>query len=133
MKRSFGTDTAYSIACGPIKPKKIKAAGKPPKTILEFIGRVATETDGLSVARMKSPEGWGEPGQTPDFDEYSLVLEGTLRVETRQGTLEVKAGEAFAAPKGSWVRYSSPFPGGAEYVAVCVPAFAPDLAHRDEE
>ncbi len=116
-----------------IKPSAIKAAGEPPKTILEFIGRVNTKTEGLSIAHMKSPEGWSEPGQTPEFDEYTVVLAGALRVETREGTLTVKAGEAFAAPKGSWVRYSSPDPGGAEYVAVCMPAFAPGLAHGDED
>lgn len=116
-----------------INPTAIKAAGEPPKTILEFIGRMNTRTEGLSIAHMKSPEGWIEPGQTPDFDEYTLVLKGTLRIETRRGSLEARAGEAFAAPKGAWVRYSSPHPGGAEYVAVCVPAFAPGLAHRDED
>jgi len=112
-------------------PTVITAAGEPPKRIEEFVGRASTGTGGVSVARMKSPGGWAEPGQTPEFDEYSLVLRGTLRVETRSGVLDVKAGQAVIAPGGEWVRYSTPEPEGAEYVAVCVPGFSPETVHRD--
>lgn len=114
-----------------IKPTRIKAQGKPPKAIQEFIGRANTGTEAVSLARMVSPQGWSEPGQTPEFDEFSLVLKGTLHVETKDGAIDVGAEEAFHAPKGAWVRYSTPHPGGAEYVAVCLPAFGPKLAHRD--
>jgi quercetin dioxygenase-like cupin family protein len=110
-------------------PTVVAAAGTPPKRIEEFVGRVNSATAALSLARMTSPPGWQEPGQTPEFDEYSLVLAGTLRVETRTGTLDVRAGQAVHAPAGEWVRYGTP--DGAEYVAVCVPAFAPDTVHRD--
>jgi mannose-6-phosphate isomerase-like protein (cupin superfamily) len=110
----------------------IEAAGNKPKRIEEFVGRVNSATAGVSIARMKSPGGWQEPGQTPEFDEYSLVLAGTLRVETRSGALEVGAGQAVHAPAGEWVRYSTPGPEGAEYVAVCVPAFSPATVHRDD-
>src|SRR5512135_13253 len=103
------------------------------KLIEEFVGRVNTATDAASVARMTSPAGWVEPGQTPEFDECTLVLRGTLHVETRSGTLDVRAGQAVIAPRGEWVRYSTPEEGGAEYVAVCVPAFSPDIVHRDRE
>ena len=113
-------------------PTLIEAAGMPPKNIEEFVGRVNSGTEALSVARMKSPPGWTEPGQTPAFDEYTLVLCGSLRVETRNEIREVAAGEAFVSPRGAWVRYSSPAASGAEYVSVCVPAFAPHLVHRDE-
>ena len=115
------------------KPTIIQSVGNLPKRIEEFVGLVNSETTGASVARMTSPPGWVEPGQTPEFDEYTLVLRGTLRVETRQGTLDVEAGQAVIAPRGEWVRYSTPGKGGAEYVAVCVPAFSPDIVHRDEE
>ena len=114
-------------------PTVIPAAGEPPKIIEEFIGRVNSQTTGVSIAKMSSPSGWREPGQTPEFDEYTLVLRGTLRVETRAGALDVEAGQAVIAPRGEWVRYSTPGKAGAEYVAVCVPAFSPDLVHRDEE
>jgi len=114
------------------KPTIVQAAGNKPKRIEEFVGRVNTSTTGASVARMTSPPGWVEPGQTPEFDEYTLVLRGTLRVETRSGTLDVPAGQAVIAPRGEWVRYSTPDAAGAEYVAVCVPAFSPDTVHRDE-
>src|SRR6266542_3449349 len=100
------------------KPSIIEAAGTKPKLIEEFIGRVNSQTEALSLARMNSPHGWVEPGQTPDFDEYTLVLSGCLRVETRQGVTDVQAGQAIVAPKGEWVRYSSPYPGGAQYLAV---------------
>lgn len=112
------------------KPAVVEAAGTKPKLIQEFVGRVNTRTDNASVARMRSPEGWVEPGQTPQFDEYTLVLAGSLRVETKGGVLDVKAGQAVIAPKGEWVRYSTP-DGPCEYVAVCVPAFSPDTVRRD--
>ena len=111
-------------------PTVVAAAGTPPKRIEEFVGRVNSATAALSVARMTSPPGWQEPGQTPEFDEYTLVLAGALRVETGRGVLEVRAGQAVHAPAGEWVRYGTP--EGAEYVAVCVPAFAPDTVHRDD-
>ena len=110
-------------------PTVIQAAGNKPKLIEEFVGRVNSATSSVSVARMKSPPGWVEPGQTPAFDEYTLVLAGTLRVETRSGVLDVRSGQAVIAAKGEWVRYSSP--EGAEYVAICLPAFSPDAVHRD--
>ncbi len=113
-------------------PTTIEAAGNKPKLIEEFVGRVNSDTSGLSIARMKSPAGWVEPGQTPAFDEYTVVLAGTLRVETKDGVLDVAAGQAVVAPKGEWVRYSSPEEGGAEYVAVCLPAFSPETVNRDE-
>jgi mannose-6-phosphate isomerase-like protein (cupin superfamily) len=115
------------------KPTIVQAAGNKPKRIEEFVGRVNTATAGASLARMTSPAGWVEPGQTPEFDEYTLVLRGILRVETRSGTLDVRAGQAVIAPRGEWVRYSTPEEGGAEYVAVCVPAFTLDTVHRDPE
>jgi ethanolamine utilization protein EutQ (cupin superfamily) len=114
-------------------PTIVEAAGNKPKRIEEFLGLVNSATAGVSLARMTSPAGWVEPGQTPEFDEYTLVLRGTLRVETRAGTLEVSAGQAVHAPRGGWVRYSTPHEGGAEYVAVCVPAFSPLTVHRDAE
>lgn len=112
-------------------PKLIESAGNKPKRIEEFIGRVNSGTVAVSVARMKSPPGWEEPGQTPEFDEFTLVLAGSLRVETKQGFLEVRAGQAVETRAGEWVRYSTPGPEGAEYVAVCVPAFSPATVHRD--
>ena len=115
------------------RPTVIQAAGNQPKLIEEFVGRVNSRTDGVSIARMKSPSGWMEPGQTPDFDEYTLVLRGTLRVETRSGVLDVGAGRAVICPKGEWVRYSSPAAEGAEYVAVCLPPYSPETVHRDPE
>jgi len=114
------------------QPSIIKAAGTKPKLIEEFIGRVNSQTTDLSLARMTSPHGWVEPGQTPDFAEYTIVLAGCLRVETKQGIQDVGAGQAIITTKGEWVRYSTPFPGGAEYVAVCQPAFSLDTVHRDE-
>lgn len=110
-------------------PTVIAAAENKPKLIEEFVGRVRTHTRSISMARMTSPPGWVEPGQTPEFDEYTLVLSGALRVETRSGTLDVRAGQAVHAPGGEWVRYSTP--EGAQYVAVCLPAFTPDTVHRD--
>ncbi len=113
-------------------PKIIQAAGNLPKRIAEFVGRVNTGTSAVSVAHMTSPAGWVEPGQTPEFDEYTVVLKGSLRVETKSGATEVKAGQGIIALKGEWVRYSTPGPEGAEYIAVCSPAFSPDTVHRDE-
>lgn len=112
-------------------PKRIEAVGRPPKVIEEFVGRVNTGTPSVSIARMVSPQGWSEPGQTPEFDEFTVVLRGALHVETRDGTLRAGAGEAVAVGRGEWVRYSTPEAGGAEYVAVCVPAFSPATVHRD--
>lgn len=113
-------------------PSVIEAAGNKPKRIEEYVGRVSSDVSGLSIARMVSPSGWIEPGQTPEFDEYTLVLKGVLRVETRDGSTDVRAGQAVIAPRGEWVRYSTPDAQGAEYVAVCVPAFSPQTVHRDE-
>jgi mannose-6-phosphate isomerase-like protein (cupin superfamily) len=113
------------------KPTRVAAAGNKPKLIDEYIGRVNSETRDLSVAHMRSPGGWVEPGQTPDFAEYTVVLKGLLRVEHRGGVIDVQAGEAVTAPRGEWVRYSTPEAEGAEYIAVCVPAFTLDGAHRD--
>ena len=112
-------------------PVMVTASGNKPKVIEEFIGRVSSETQALSIARMRSPEGWSEPGQTPEFDEYSVVLRGSLRVATKAEVLEVKEGQAIIAHRGEWVQYSTPKPGGAEYIAVCMPAFALDNVHRD--
>ena len=112
-------------------PTVIEAAGTKPKLIEEYVGNVNTKTGALSIARMKSPSGWEEPGQTPEFDEYTLVLDGILRVETKEKTFEVVAGQAIHLKAGEWVRYSSPAPEGAEYVSVCVPAFSPETVHRD--
>ncbi len=113
-------------------PTRIQAAGEPPKIIEEFIGRVNSGTSEISIARMVSPSGWLEPGQTPDFDEYTVVIRGELQVETREGTQVVKAGQAIIVHRGEWVRYSSPGPGGAEYFAICLPAFSLETVHRDE-
>jgi mannose-6-phosphate isomerase-like protein (cupin superfamily) len=112
-------------------PSIIKAAGNKPKIIEEFIGRVNSDTSGVSIARMKSPGGWVEPGQTPEFDEYTVILRGTLRVVTKTGSINITAGQAIIIMKGEWVQYSSPEPDGAEYIAVCLPAFSPDTVHRD--
>ena len=114
-------------------PSIITAAGSKPKKIEEFIGRVNSKTNSVSIARMTSPSGWVEPGQKPEFDEYTLVLEGTLEVKTEKETLEVNAGEAVITKKGEWVQYSTPGPEGAKYVAVCLPAFSPDAVNRDKE
>jgi mannose-6-phosphate isomerase-like protein (cupin superfamily) len=113
------------------QPAVIAAAGNKPKRIAEYVGRVNSSTASVSIAHMVSPEGWLEPGQTPDFDEYTLVLSGVLRVETASGVLDVQAGQAVIAARGEWVRYSSPAAGGAEYVAVCLPAFSPLTVNRD--
>jgi len=107
----------------------VGAAGSPPKKIEEYIGRVNSKTAAVSIARMISPPGWEEPGQTPEFDEYTVVLHGTLRVRTKESILDVRTGQTVVAHRGEWVRYSSP--EGAEYIAVCVPAFSPSTVHRD--
>ncbi len=114
-------------------PEVIEAAGNKPKRIEEFFGRVRTGDGRASVAVMTSPEGWVEPGQRPEFDEITVVLSGLLRVDSERETLEVRAGQAVFAQAGEWVRYSSPDPGGAHYVAVCLPAFSPDTVHRDDQ
>jgi ethanolamine utilization protein EutQ (cupin superfamily) len=112
-------------------PSRIQAPGNKVKLIDEYIGRVNSETKGVSVAHMRSPSGWEEPGQTPDFDEFTVVLAGTLHVEYKGGSMDVQAGQAIIAHKGEWVQYSTPDPDGAEYVAVCVPAFSIETVHRD--
>ncbi len=112
-------------------PAVIQAAGNKPKRIEEYAGRVNSGHAGVSVARMVSPEGWEEPGQRPEFEEITVVLKGLLRVEHEGGSLDVRAGQAVVAAPGEWVRYSSPEPGGAEYVAICLPAFSPATVHRD--
>ncbi len=114
------------------KPAIIEAAGNKPKIIEEFIGRVNSQTDELSIAKMKSPAGWIEPGQRPEFNEYTIVLKGTLRVEAGREKLDIHAGEAVTVPAGEWVRYSTPGDEGAEYIAVCLPAFSPETVHRDD-
>jgi mannose-6-phosphate isomerase-like protein (cupin superfamily) len=112
-------------------PTRIAPAGNKPKLIEEFVGHVNSGTPEASIARMTSPGGWEEPAQTPEFDEYTVVLRGALRVETREKTYDVKAGEAIVVGRGEWVRYSTPDPEGAEYIAVCLPAFSPALVHRE--
>jgi mannose-6-phosphate isomerase-like protein (cupin superfamily) len=114
-------------------PSIIKAAGNKTKIIEEFVGRVNSGTDKASIALMQSPSGWIEPGQRPDFDEYTVVLKGMLRAETKNGTIDVRPGEAVIVHAGEWVRYSTPGPEGAEYIAVCMPAFSPETAHREKE
>jgi mannose-6-phosphate isomerase-like protein (cupin superfamily) len=115
------------------KPTVIAAAGNKPKTIEEYAGRVNSGHERVSVARMVSPEGWREPGQRPEFEEVTVVIRGLLRVEHESGAFDVRAGQAVVTHPGEWVRYSSPEPGGAEYVAVCLPAFSPLTVHRDAE
>ena len=115
------------------KPTIIEAAGNKPKKIEEYAGRVNTGNKGVSVARMTSPEGWREPGQRPEFEEITIVIEGTLVVEHEGGTLEVGAEQAVTARPGEWVRYSTPKPSGAKYIAVCIPAFSPEKVNRDKE
>jgi len=112
-------------------PSIIQAAGNKPKIIEEYIGRVNTKTQQASIARMQSPGGWVEPGQTPEFDEFTVVLKGMLRVKTKSETMDVRAGQAIIAHRGEWIQYSSPEEGGAEYIAVCLSVFSPDSVHRD--
>ncbi len=113
------------------KPTVIRAAGSPPKQIEEFIGRVNSRTSEVSIARMTSPAGWSEPGQAPGFNEYTVVLRGTLRAKLKDKELDVAAGQAIVIEAGEWVQYSTPYDGGAEYIAVCLPAFSPESVHRD--
>jgi len=113
-------------------PTRIPAAGTRPKLIDEYIGRVNSRSEDVSIAHMRSPGGWQEPGQTPEFDEFTVVLRGMLRVEHSAGALEVRAGQAIIVHHGEWIRYSTPEEGGAEYIAVCLPAFSPDTVHRDQ-
>lgn len=113
------------------QPTRIEAAGNKPKLIDEYVGRVNSGDRSVSIAHMRSPEGWEEPGQTPQFDEYTVVLKGMLRVTQRQGSVDVVAGQAVIVQKDEWVQYSTPSAGGAEYIAVCLPAFSPDTVHRD--
>ena len=113
-------------------PTVVQAAGTKPKLIEEFVGRVNTKSTDVSIARMKSPAGWVEPGQRPEFDEYTIVLNGMLRVTGEEGVIDVSAGQAVLVRGGEWVQYSTPEPEGAEYVAVCLPAFSMDTVHRDE-
>lgn len=113
-------------------PTMLVAAGNPPKQIAEYVGRMNTNTATLSIARMVSPGGWEEPGQTPEFDEYTVVLRGMVSVITRTGVIEVKAGQAFFAAAGDWVRYATPNDDGAEYIAICLPAFSPQNVHREQ-
>ncbi|NIP31824.1 MAG: cupin [Candidatus Dadabacteria bacterium] len=112
-------------------PSLINAAGTKPKKIEEFVGVISTSNEDLSVAKMISPEGWEEPGQTPEFQEITVVLKGLLKVEHSEGSIEVKEGQAIITYPGEWVRYSTPADGGAEYIAICLPAFSPDTVHRD--
>lgn len=114
------------------RPTVVQAVGNKPKIIEEFVGRVNTQTEGASVARMVSPGGWLEPGQTPEFDEFTVVLKGVLRVASKQGVIDVAAGQAIIAHAGEWIQYSTPNAEGAEYIAVCLPAFSPATVHRDE-
>jgi mannose-6-phosphate isomerase-like protein (cupin superfamily) len=115
------------------QPTRIQAAGNKPKLIDEYVGRVNSKTTAASVAHMRSPQGWLEPGQTPEFDEFTIVLKGMLRVEHKNGSLDVNAGQAVVAHAGEWIRYSTPQEGGAEYIAVCLPAFAMETVHRDDK
>lgn len=134
MKLSGFTSLEWSLFFMPQlieQPVRIEAAGNKPKLIDEYIGRVNTETEALSIALMRSPSGWVEPGQRPEFDEFTVVLKGTLSVEFEGGKMEVRAGQAVITKKGEWVRYSTPTEEGAEYIAVCLPAFSPDTVCRD--
>jgi mannose-6-phosphate isomerase-like protein (cupin superfamily) len=114
-----------------VAPSRVEAAGNKPKLIDEYIGRVNSGNHELSIAHMRSPGGWQEPGQTPEFDEFTVVLRGTLRVESHDGVLDIHAGQAVVAHRGEWVRYSTPGEEGAEYIAVCLPAFGVETVHRD--
>lgn len=115
------------------KPTTIKSAGNKPKEIKEYIGRINSNTDEVSIARMKSPGGWIEPGQTPEFNEYTIVLKGMLRVKTKNEIFDINEGEAIITQTGEWVKYSTPTSEGAEYIAVCCPGFSPKAVHRDNE
>ncbi len=113
-------------------PAEIKASGNKSKIIREFIGRVNTKTEDMSIAKMESPEGWIEPGQTPDFNEYTVVLKGVLRVRTKKEIINVEAGQAVMVTRGEWVQYSTPYKNGAEYIAICMPAFSQENVKKDE-
>lgn len=113
-------------------PSVIKSAGSIPKLIEEYVGHVNTKEDRISIAKMTSPVEWIEPGQRPEFDEYTIVLKGALRVRTKHEVYEINAGEGILVRKGEWVQYSTPYEGGAEYIAVCLPAFSPNTVHRDD-
>jgi ethanolamine utilization protein EutQ len=113
------------------QPTRVSAAGNKPKLIDEYVGRLNSKTPALSVAHMRSPQGWEEPGQSPEFDEFTIVLKGKVLLEYKAGTMEVNAGQAVIAHRGEWVKYSTPNEGGAEYIAVCLPAFSMDTVHRD--
>ena len=115
------------------KPTHLQAAGAPPKLIEEYIGHLNTETETISIARMISPSGWSEPGQTPEFDEYTVVLKGVLHLQLKEEALDIEVGQAVIIHKGEWVQYSTPHAEGAEYIAVCLPAFSPELVYRDAE
>lgn len=115
------------------KPKLIEAAGNKPKLIKEYFGRINSNDEDVSIAIMRSPGGWVEPGQTPEFDEYTIVLQGRLMVSTKHGQMEILAGQAVRTCRGEWVQYSTPDPNGAEYIAICLPAFSPTLVNRDEQ
>ncbi len=114
-------------------PTTMQAAGQPPKQIEEYVGRVNSDTTSVSIARMRSPQGWKEPGQRPDFEEMTIVLKGMVRAKHAAGATDVRAGQALIAHRGEWIQYSTPEEGGAEYLAVCLPAFSPDTVHRDDE
>ena len=114
------------------EPVRVAAAGEPQKLIDEYAGRASTGESGLSIAHMRSPSGWAEPGQRPEFDEFTVVLRGALVVESEDGQMTVQAGQAVHARPGEWVRYSTPGADGADYISVCLPAFAPDTVHRDD-
>ncbi len=114
-------------------PTIVEAAGSPPKRIEEFIGRAGSGTEAVSIARMTSPAGWSEPGQRPEFDEYTVVLKGSLHVRLSDGEVDVAAGEAIIVHAGEWVQYSTPSPDGAQYMAICLPAFSPDTVHREAQ
>ena len=114
------------------QPTLVEAAGEPTKQIQEFVGRVNSDTAGVSIAKMKSPSGWSEPGQTPEFEEYAVVLRGVLHIRLKDREFDVAAGQAVSISAGEWVQYSTPGLEGAEYIAVCRPAFSPELVHRDE-
>lgn len=115
------------------KPTVIEAAGNKPKIIEEFFGLVNSKTNAVSIAKMQSPEGWEESGQTPEFDEYTIVLKGALQIKTKEEIHKISAGEAILIEKNTWVQYASPYEGGAEYIAVCLPAFSPETVHRDDD
>ena len=133
MGRAPGGPTLGGVPTLIPSPTRVEAAGNKPKLIDEYVGRLNSGHDAVSVAHMRSPGGWVEPGQTPEFDEFTVVLAGRLRVSSAGGEeLDVVAGQAVVVPAGEWVRYSTPDPEGAEYIAVCLPAFAPDLVHRDD-